>query len=338
MPRALRPLLCAAFLLGGCGPTPIEVAPPIAPEPPPLPPPDPPAVVRGPPRELKVAGDPAPHRRLVTVDARRPRTAIGHFQAGERVRVSVLEARWTNDPGSPFHDAAGDPEQRCGSPGHACVGGNDAAPMMGLVLLSVPTEATTRMETTCAPQHRLFVPHGVEFAVPEETELALAPNDWDDDLANNSGALRVDVEVASGLKGRPARRRVDVDARSARTALGRFHAGEYVRISVAGGRWSHDRTAAAVDASGAPRVKCASAAGHACLGGDAAAPLMGLMLLVGPCVAGPARPAIERRFIPHGIELTVSRESDLFLGPNDWEDGCDNNAGAAVVEVSTDSP
>ena len=34
--------------------------------------------------------------------------------------------------------------------------------------------------------------------------------------------------------------------------------------------------------------------------------------------------------------MTVIRESDFFLGPNDWEDGCANNAGAAVVEVETD--
>ncbi|APR80288.1 Hypothetical protein A7982_05635 [Minicystis rosea] len=308
------------------------------PEPPPPPPPEP-AVVRGPAKVLQVAGDPERHRRLVTVDARTPRTPIGHFLGGTRLRISVLETRWTNDPAGPFVDASGRSDQRCGSPGHACVGRDDD-PMMGLVLVSVPTAASTiAPEAACAPRHRLFIPHGVEFAVPEDTELALAPNGWADALSDNTGALRIDVEIASGAGARASsRRRVEVDAKHASTSLGRFHAGEYVRISIVSGRWSQGPGAALVDASGAARVKCASSAGHTCLGGDATAPLMGLMLVVGPCSASPAQPAIGRRFIPHGIEMTVIRESDLFLGPNAWEDGCANNAGAAVVEVETDRP
>jgi hypothetical protein len=338
MVRALRSsLACAALLGAACGPTPIVVD---APQPEPPPPPEPVAVVApGPARVLQVAGDVRRERRIVTVPANSPRTPIGHFLAGQRVRISVLDARWTSDPGQPFRDARGVPGTRCLDGGRTCVGGDGAAPLMGLILVQAPVGVSAApAEATCAPRHRIFVPHGVEFAVPEETELSLAPNDWDDDLANNSGALRVDVETASGPRARASGKvRVEVDARRARTSLGRFHAGQYVRISVAGGRWSHDGAAAAVDAAGALRVKCASSPGHACLGGDTVAPLMGLMLLVGPCGSQPPRPALERRYIPEGIELTVIRESDLFLGPNDWEDGCADNAGAAMVEVESEA-
>jgi hypothetical protein len=326
--------IAAASSLLACAPTPIEVMPAPVVEPAPEP-----VVVRRPPQDLKVAGPAVTTtKRVVTVDARQPRTAIGRMPAGARVRISVLEARWSNDPGAPFHDASGDPGQRCGSPGHTCVGGDGAAPLMGLILMTAPADAPPVTEVRCAPQHRLYVPHGVEFAVPEETELALAPNDWEDGLDDNAGAIQVEVQVAASRGARAERRRIEVDARRARTPRGRFQAGQYVRVSVLGGRWKNAAAAALVDAAGVARSKCRGDGVHPCAGGEEAAPMMGLILLVGPCVTRAARPVTERRFIPDGAELVLARESDLFLGPNDWEDGCDNNRGAAIVEVESELP
>lgn len=329
MPRAPRPILvCVTLLSAACGPTPIELAPLFAPPPP--------VEVRGPAhaQPLQVAVDPQHRRRFVTVDATRPRTLVGHFPAGARVRIRVVEARWNNDGGAVFFGAAGSSGQRCGGAGHACVG-DDTAPMMGLFLITAPSHPAPE-EVVCAPQHRLFVPQGVELAVPEESEIALGPNDWEDGLENNRGALQVDVEVAVGQRGKALwKKRVDVPATVARTSLGRFQAGQYLRISVAGGQWSNDPGAPLYRAAGAALEPCRSQGAHRCPSGDANLPMMGLVLSMGACLPA-ARAAEERRYVPVGAEVTLLRESDLFLGPNDWEDGCANNAGAVSVEVETD--
>lgn len=321
-----------------CGPTPIEVAGPV-PETPPQPMAADPPLRPG--QVLKVAGPVTRpiSRRMVTVDAKRPRTEIGRFPAGTRVRIAVVETRWNHDPSAPFSDAGGVPGETCGAPGHTCVGA-PGTPLMGLVLLTTSADAPLAApERTCAPRHRLFIPNGVEFAVPEDTELALAPNDWEDGLANNTGSLLVQVETTAGRGGKAsAKVNVNVDARRARTSLGHFSTGQYVRISVLGGRWTHDPTAPLVGAGGAGKALCQASGGHLCAGGDAKAPMMGLILLVGPCTVSAPRALPERRFIPEGVSFVLDRDADLALGPNDWEDGCANNAGAAIVDVETELP
>lgn len=333
MPRA--PHLILAALLTACGPTPIEVAPPLAPAPPPPAPPRDPVAAARPAKPLQVAVDPPRSRRFVTVDAARPRTPVGHFLAGQRVRIRVVDAHWNHDGGPVFFGAAGSAGQACGVLGRACVG-DDAAPLMGLFLITAPTRPTAD-EVACAPEHRLFVPQGVEFAVPEDTEIALGPNDWEDGLGDNRGSLKVDVEVTAGQRGKVIwKKRVDVAAAVARTSLGRFRAGQYVRVTVIGGGWSNDPAAPLYSAAGAARERCRSLDVHRCLGGDTAVPMMGLVLSMGACLSSPTRPREQRRFVPDGADVTLIRESDLFLGPNDREDACGDNAGAVIVEVETD--
>lgn len=337
--RRRAPILLVPLAINACGPTPIEVAGPV-PETPPQPLAIDPMPAR-PAQVLKVAGDAArpTSRRMVTVDAKSPRTSIGQFPAGTRVKIAVVETRWNNDPSAPFFDAAGSPGDRCGAPGHTCVGGNDAAPLMGLILLTTPASGPrVAHDTTCAPRHRLFIPNGVEFAVPEDTELSLAPNDREDGLADNRGSIRVQVETAQNKGARGAKVKVDVDARAAQTSLGRFTAGQYVRISVLGGRWSSDGKGPMVDAGGLGRALCQASGGHLCPAGDGKAPMMGLVLLVGPCVASAPRAASIPRYIPDGVSLVLDQDSELALGPNDWEDGCANNAGAAIVDVEAELP
>jgi hypothetical protein len=61
---------------------------------------------------------------------------------------------------------------------------------------------------------------------------------------------------------------------------------------------------------------------------------MGLILLTSASGCAEPRPVeVERRFIPHGADVVLEQESDVFLGPNDWENGLYNNTGSARVEV-----
>lgn len=341
--RNIRGLSCLGLAItvstGACGPTPIEVSGPV-----PETPPQPPVALEAPLRPgqvLKVAG-PATRpisRRMVTVDARSPRTEIGRFPAGTRVRIAVVETRWNHDPSAPFYDAAGKPGESCGAPGRTCVGG-PGVPVMGLILLTTPADASMGApQRACAPRHRLFIPNGVEFAVPEDTELALAPNDWEDGLQDNAGSIRVQVETTAGRGGKSMGKvKLDVDARRAQTSLGHFTAGQYVRVSVLGGQWTHDPTAPLVGAGGVGKAVCQASGGHLCAGGDARAPRMGLIMLVGACTTSAPRAMAERRFIPEGASFVLEKDSDLALGPNDWEDGCANNAGASIVDVAAELP
>lgn len=335
----MRPALASLIFLSlaACGPRPIVVDGPVTAPPAPPPPP----VARGPAAPLQVAGPvtPAATRRMVTVDARIPRTSVGRFPAGTRLRVRVVDARWNEDPRHAFVGAAGRIGRRCGAPGRVCVG-SDEAPAMGLVLLTSPAViAREAPRRACAPEHRLFIPRGVEFVVPEDAELAVGPNELESHLLDNQGSIRVSVEVAQGRSGKAvARRVVDVDARSPRTSLGRFSAGEYVRISVLGGRWADGGATPMVDAAGIGKALCNNLGPELCPGGHARAPSMGLILLMGPCVAAAPAPRWERRLVPEGVSLTLSEEAEVALGPNDWEDGCADNAGAAIVEVEVEMP
>lgn len=304
------------------------------------PPQPPPPVELLPAKPLQVAGPatrPTEHR-IVTVDARRPSTRIGHYPAGTRVRISIVDARWNHDPRSPFLGAAGHPRERCNTPGHECVGGNGVAPLMGLILLTTADDAPMFPPNhVCAPRDRLFIPNGVEFAVPEVANLAFAPNDWADGLADNAGSIQVQLEVSHGKGARGEKSKVDVDARK-ETPIGTVVPGQYVRISVLGGRWRHDPQGPMVSAGGLSRSLCQASGGHRCTGGDAKAPRMGLMLLVSPCTLGAPKPIVDRRFIPEGASFTLSHASDLALGPNDSADACGNNAGAAIVDVEAELP
>ena len=118
---------------------------------------------------------------------------------------------------------------------------------MGLVLITLADTAAAAMaqRSTCGEPSRLFIPNGAEFTIPTDVELELAPNDWEDGVWNNSGAIEVDVERAAG-KGERALETAHllVQATATRTFAGRFSAGEYARITVKKGTWRHDPGAA----------------------------------------------------------------------------------------------
>lgn len=272
---------------------------------------------------------------VVVVNANVARTFAGHFKAGERVRIEVIDTQWTPEPGAAFHDAAGVPGERCvGDGDHPCTGGG--APLLGLILLtasSVPAGA--RADTTCMGIQRLYIPNGVEFTVPVDAEISLGPNDWEDGLANNRGAIEVAVERAAGKTGAASERAsLSVGALSASTPAGQFRAGEYIRISVLGGSWSNDPGAPLVGSEGYARQTCGGE-GHVCVGGEGK-PLMGLVLKMScASVSQPMMPLqrIDRAYIPRGADIVLEQDADLFLAPNDRDDHLGNNSGSARVRV-----
>lgn len=292
-----------------------------------------PATEPAPPRPLTIAaGEDPGERRVITLDATVPRTSIGHFHAGDRVELRVLEGLWTYAPGAERVGPNG-LRELCRAPApHVCAAGEAALPGMALLLFS----KVDPKPPACAPSHRLSIPTGVEFAMPQDAFLFLAPNDWEDGVFNNVGAMDVIVETAAN-KTAPAitKQKLSVKANEARTPLGRLSAGVYFRVSVLSGTWAHEPGAARVGSEGSATEKCFGAGGHTCAAGEGRAPLMGLTLLMASCEDGGVPLAVPDRIqaVGTGVSTVVQNDGELLLGPNDWEDGCHDNSGFMRVEM-----
>jgi hypothetical protein len=283
---------------------------------------------------LVVAAPEEGDRREILVDARFVRTSLGRFHAGDRVQLHVLEGKWTFAAGGEMVGANG-LSGTCRAPApHVCAAGEDAAPGMGLIL-------TTRADprpSACAPSQRLFIPSGVEFAMPQDAFLFLGPNDWEDSVSDNTGSIQVEVETAASKSAQAfTKRRFDVLATQPRTPLGILSAGVYLRVSVLGGTWNQDFGAARVGPEGIAAEKCSGRGSHVCPAGDGRAPLMGLVLVMASCEDGgvPRATPDGKRFVGAAADFFVAEDGELLLGPNDWEDGCHDNAGALRVEIIT---
>ncbi len=166
----------------------------------------------------------------------------------------------------------------------------------------------------CAPSHRFYIPTGVEFAMPQDAFLFLAPNDWEDGVFNNAGAVDVAVEVASD-KTAPAfsKQKLVVAANSARTPIGRLSAGAYLRVSVLGGTWNNDPGSARVGSEGSATEKCHGGGAHTCAAGEGRAPIMGLTLLMASCEDGglPRKIADENQMVGAGTDGAVEADGEL---------------------------
>ncbi|MFO0589405.1 MAG: hypothetical protein U0441_17840 [Polyangiaceae bacterium] len=320
--RALLLVPSIAALVVGCGPRPSErlrlatggnSAPPAAP--------------------LSIAAEAPGERREVVVDARAPRTSLGHFRRGDRVRIRALSGKWTYTGGGEMVGPGGLGTSCVAPAPHVCAAGNGAAPGMGLLLFSRPDPEPPQ----CSPTHRFLIPNGVEMEIPESTHVFLAPNDREDGVSDNSGFIRVQVDL-SPSKTAPIfqTQQVVVQANRARTSLGLMRAGTYLRVTVGGGTWQSSPGEGGVGAAGFPAEKCVGA-GHACAGGENA-PRMGLVFLMARCPDGGVPSDVEeRKTFLGGDEYTdsVLQDGVLEVGPNDWEDGCGDNAGAVQLEVTT---
>lgn len=284
---------------------------------------------------LLVATDLPAERREVVVDARRRRTSLGHFRQGDRVEIQAIAGTWAFTRGAEPVGANGLPTM-CVAPAGPLYGApSGAAPGMGLMLYERPEPEPAR----CAATQRLFIPNGVEMHVPETAHLFLAPNDLDDEMGDNTGSVRVQVDI-SPSKTAPIlhTQQLEVRANVPRTPLGVLLAGSYLRVSVSGGRWSHDPEAGDVGPGGDPVVACAGDGAHSCAAGEGA-PRMGLVLLLASCFdGGVPTPTGEERttYLGAGKLVTVlGADAELAAGPNDWAAGYEDNEGALTLEVLT---
>ncbi|MEZ4298814.1 MAG: hypothetical protein R3B70_27940 [Polyangiaceae bacterium] len=272
---------------------------------------------------------------VVVVSANRARTFAGHFAAGQRVRLEVLDTAWTPEPGEKLFGADGVPGRNCEARGGSpCPG--EHLPLLGLVLfVASSAPQNVNRDATCMGLQRIAIPTGAEMEMPVDGELSLGPNDWEDGLDNNSGAIEVVVE-RSLKKESPIleRAKVSVSATSAATSAGTFRRGEYVRITVQGGRWTNDPSVPPVGSEGNPKERC-GAAGHTCVAGEGKPLMVLVMQLSCSSISQRMMPLqrIDRSYIPRGTEITLATESDLFLGPNDNAEGLPDNSGSARVRV-----
>lgn len=284
---------------------------------------------------LTIATDLPGERREVILDAQERRTSLGHFRKGDHVEIQAIAGKWTYQQGAELVGANG-LQTTCVAPSpHVCAAGDGRAPGMGLMLYEVPSPEPAK----CAPSHRFFIPNGVEMEMPESRHVFLAPNDIESEMADNRGSIRVQVDL-SPSKTAPVfqTQKIEVRANSPRTSIGTLRAGTYIRVTVEGGTWQHATVAGDTHAEGDPKTMCMSEGLDRCAGGEGV-PRMGLVFLMSQCPDGgvPTLGGEERKtFIGAGkFTTTFHEDTDLFAGPNDWEDGCHDNAGALTLEVIT---
>lgn len=293
-----------------------------------------------PPQSDAVLVSPSSRGREVVVDAKAPRTPIGRVRVGDRVRISVIEGSWTNDPGAPLVGAEG-AKELCSSFGaHQCIGGHRVSPMMGLMLLRETRAEPVVAEPSCPIGERMYAPTGLEMAVPDDVDLFLGPNDREGELADNVGSLSVEVEVSESKESKKpiSKETIEVPAQAARTLAAHVRRGQYVRITPKKGKWIHESKLSPVDAEGVKAERCVDGNGR-CLAGSGVAPRMGLMVLIARCGAPVPRSTtnVLREHIPWGTNFVAAEDAELFLAPNDWEDGLLNNAGEVRVRVEIDA-
>jgi len=164
--------------------------------------PTPPASAQTPPAPAeRVVVEQSSTARTVIVNATAESTFVGHFVAGTRVRISVIDTQWTNTPSDKLYDAAGVPGLPCRSKiSHPCL--VPGAPLMGLILETVTADVAehftgrTNVGSLARPlAWRKYIPEGAELVLKRDSDVYLAPNDWDDSLSDNSGSARVEVRT-----------------------------------------------------------------------------------------------------------------------------------------------
>jgi hypothetical protein len=142
------------------------------------------------PIEAKPAA-PATTSHKVTVAATAPFTLVGEYKKGTTLAIEVRSGAWRSGPSGKEVDGEGEVGALClGEGEHHCIGGDGLSPRMGLIVLMTPCPIADK---DCFVFGRELVGKSLSFAVPRDGFVYLAPNDWLDGLADNSGALEVSV-------------------------------------------------------------------------------------------------------------------------------------------------
>ena len=130
-------------------------------------------------------------------------------------------------------------------------------------------------------------------------------------------------------------RRLTIDAKAPVTLVGQYKQGQKVDIEPKAGEWSNGPGMTMVGPEGDTKSLCMGDGGHHCIGGDAMAPLMGLIMLMTPCPIEQASCTVfGRDYVDGPMTLTVPRDGYLYLAPNDWAEAVGDNGGSVQVDVT----
>lgn len=133
----------------------------------------------------------APVPRRVKVEANKPASLVGRYAKGTRVALRPVSGGWRAAKDAPTLGAEGDPRKLClGDEAHHCIGGDGVFARMSLVVL---VSACDVYQPSCPILAREYVGAGATFEMPVDGELWLGPNEWVEELADDEGAIEVEV-------------------------------------------------------------------------------------------------------------------------------------------------
>lgn len=134
---------------------------------------------------------PSPPPRRVKVEANKPASLVGRYAKGTRVALRPVSGGWRTGKDAPTLGAEGDPRKLClGDETHHCIGGDALFARMSLVVL---VSACDVYQPGCPILAREYVGAGATFEMPVDGELWLGPNEWVEELADDEGAIEVEV-------------------------------------------------------------------------------------------------------------------------------------------------
>jgi hypothetical protein len=129
--------------------------------------------------------------RRLKVEASKPAALVGRYPKGTRVALKPVSGGWRSGKDAPTLGAEGDPRKLClGDETHHCIGGDGLFARMSLVVL---VSACDVYQPSCPILAREYVGAGATFEMPVDGELWLGPNEWVEELADDEGALEVEV-------------------------------------------------------------------------------------------------------------------------------------------------
>ena len=119
------------------------------------------------------------------------------------------------------------------------------------------------------------------------------------------------------------------------TLVGEYKQGTKLDLEPKGGQWSAGPGAPMVGPEGNGGSLCLGDGAHHCIGGDAQAPLMGLIVLMTSCpIEQQGCFVFGRDPIGYPMTFTVPKDGFVYLAPNDWMEAVGDNVGALQVDVT----
>lgn len=142
------------------------------------------------------------------------------------------------------------------------------------------------------------------------------------------------ANVTKAADGRVTRH-LTVPANQPVTLVGVYKQGDKVDIEPKGGEWSARPGMSNVGPEGASGTLCLGDGSHHCIGGDAMAPLMGVIVLMTACpIEQQGCTVFGRDYLEGPLTFTAPRDGYMYLAPNDWMESIGDNSGSVLVDVT----